>query len=219
MWRRVRADETLSRCVRQGSLEEHNHRRWFLFSIHTHTHTHNLGSLVTAQSTRLDVSAVSIWPWGSGGFLERCWCSVYIGSQMKMILISVREWSSRGNRTDDLLSKSEGEQAKRKMSFHLFIWTATTRVNLPTSNNLIKKVPPRSAHSLAFYFIPNPVKWMSRLTITAGKSTSSPCQQNLTSRIHGGRREPIPEVVLWPPRACHGLCGPLSHVSHIYVIS
>lgn len=43
------------------------------------------------ESMRLDVSAVSVWCWRPGRFLESYWSSVYIGIPKKRVQIPAEE--------------------------------------------------------------------------------------------------------------------------------
>lgn len=93
------------------------------------------------QFLRLDVSAVLPWHWSPGQFLESSW-KVYIRILKKLNLIL-----SIVYRMGDLVSKSEGKQAKVRFSSSTSFYMGCRRrlwprfrVSVPASNNLIKEL-------------------------------------------------------------------------------
>jgi hypothetical protein len=114
---------------------------------------------------RLDFSAVPVCYWSPGRFLESCWSSVYIRIPKK-----VGFNTSCSNTIDELVSKSEGEQAKSKtllLLCPLYMLPAEgvrTRVSLPASSNLIKKTSPKCVQQLGFELMPGAFKLITKIS-------------------------------------------------------
>lgn len=86
----------------------------------------------------------------SGGVLNSCWPSVFIGIPKKLVLMLVKDRHS--NRTYGCASEGEGTKTERKVSFfcalnldHHQKVPPKFRVDLLVSNNRIMGHPPRSA--------------------------------------------------------------------------
>lgn len=67
--------------------------------------------------TRLGVSALPLWRWCPGGFLETYGSLVCFEATKKLTLTPMKEYL--GRRIDELASQSEGKQAKGKEFFHI----------------------------------------------------------------------------------------------------
>lgn len=72
-------------------------------------------NLIVAQSTRLGISAIPIWCWRLRELTESCCSLAYVESPKKLVLRPVNEYLS--NKMDEPGTKSEGKQAKIKVSF------------------------------------------------------------------------------------------------------
>lgn len=135
------------------------------------THASQGETLVAVQPLRRDVTAVKFWNWRPGGFLKSCWLSVYTGLLKKPHLTP----TTTGN---EGTYQSRGEASKPKATFFLGpllkMWASTRRqkawlrfrVGRPATNDLIKKIPPRSAQRLRFLLIPDVVNLTGKITIT-----------------------------------------------------
>lgn len=135
------------------------------------THASQGETLVAVQPLRWDVTAVKFWNWRPGGFLKSCWLSVYTGLLKKPRLTP----TTTGN---EGTYQSRGEASKPKATFFLGpllkMWAGTKRqkawlrfrVGRPATNDLIKKIPPRSAQRLRFLLIPDVVNLTGKITIT-----------------------------------------------------
>lgn len=60
---------------------------------------------ILVQSVRLDTSAVPVWCWSPGGFLERFWFSAYV------VLIRAKDRLS--NKIDELAIKSKTDKNRK----------------------------------------------------------------------------------------------------------
>lgn len=65
-------------------------------------------NLAAVQSTRLDVSAVSVWCWSPTEVLESCQFLIHIGILKKYRLPAVRKWL----KIDELAGESENKEAE-----------------------------------------------------------------------------------------------------------
>lgn len=65
-------------------------------------------NLAAVQSTRLDVSAVSVWCWSLTEVLESCQFLIHIGILKKHSLPAVREWF----KIDELADESENKKTE-----------------------------------------------------------------------------------------------------------
>lgn len=65
---------------------------------------------------KLNASALPVWYWNPGGFLENFWFSVYIGVLAKLGLIL---GTATEEETNLFASQSEGKQAKSEASSSL----------------------------------------------------------------------------------------------------
>lgn len=104
----------------------------------------------------------------SGKVLESYWSSVYTGISKKSVVISMKDylWISSSRRNE--LVDSKGKHTKIKVSFFFSSISfylgchqevvPKFSVGLPTSNNLLKKIPHRSAWHLLFQLILDAVK-------------------------------------------------------------
>lgn len=110
------------------------------------SHISESTNLVVGQSRSLDTSAVPIWFRRLGRYLESCWFSTSVGNQEKLVLIPVA--------TTGWMDLPVGVRASRQRmlpiskSFYLGSHQKvphTFRVGLPSSNNLIKGISPRSS--------------------------------------------------------------------------
>lgn len=73
-------------------------------------------SSVTAQSMKLDVSAVPTWYGRPGGFLESCWPSGYSGTPKLGAIIS-EEYSSGSNLINELHNRAKVKKAESHAPF------------------------------------------------------------------------------------------------------
>lgn len=120
------------------------------------SHIRESTNLVVDQSSSLDTSEVPIWYRRLGRYLESCWSSTNVGNQEKLVLVPVTAtgWMDLPVR----VRASRKRMLPISISFYLGCHQKvahTFRVGLPSSNNLIKGISPRSSQWLLFGLIPD----------------------------------------------------------------
>lgn len=171
-------------CIPHGSLEEQNlYNEYILkgvYQIGLHkrvwvvqqqlTHTSDAGNSVVHQSMWSVVSTVPICDRRPGGLLKHPWFSILIGSPNPDPNINegMQQWPP-WNKWACQPERRQAGKRHRMPFFHLLLLGCpgtvppTFGTELPTSDNVIKRICHRRAQLVTFYLIPDPVKLATKI--------------------------------------------------------